>query len=226
MAEDRREFLSVNITSPRLFDSDHHAVIAVLQARSKKDNTRYKKQRTAFPLQVKRGHSNQAEQLQKQLIREATFVADPVIPRSQWISPETWVLIDRRVERRRNNTISGNDLRVLNSQIRKSLRKDRKAQTGAAAEEIQEALAHKDKPSAWDILKRWYRQSTGRPPKPTRLDMAQLEDEYTALYKAAPPPGEPIPLHYRGNAIDDSTPEDEEIRKAVKRLKAGKAPGP
>jgi retron-type reverse transcriptase len=68
--------------------------------------------------------------------------------------------------------------------------------------------------------------TTGRPPKPSRLDMAELEREYAALYKATPSPGEPIPIHYHGNALDDSTPDEEEIRKAVQRLKAGKAPGP
>jgi hypothetical protein len=167
MAEDRREFLAVNITSPRLFDSNHQAVIAVLQARSKQENSRYKKQRTSFPLQVKRGHGNQTEQLQKQLIREAKIAAEPTNHRSEWISPQTWTLIDRRAERRRCNTISGNDLRQLNTQIRKSLHCDRKARTEAAAEDIQEALALKDRQSAWDILKRWYRLSTGRPPKPT-----------------------------------------------------------
>jgi hypothetical protein len=56
--------------------------------------------------------------------------------------------------------------------------------------------------------------------------MAQLEREYSDLYKATTPPGDPIPIHYHGNAIDDTTPEDEEIRRAVRRLKAGKAPGP
>jgi hypothetical protein len=126
MAEDRREFLAVNITSPRLWDSDHQAVIAVLQTRSKKENNQYKKQCTSFPLQVMRGHGNQAEQLQKQLIRVAKVAAEPTNRRSEWISLKTWTLIDQRAERRRSNTISGNDLRRLKKQIRKKLRRDRK----------------------------------------------------------------------------------------------------
>jgi hypothetical protein len=209
MAEDRRKFLAVNIVSPRLFDSDHKAVTAVLQVLSKKDNRQYKKQRTSFPLQVKRGHGNQAEQLQKQLIREAKVAAEPVNRRLEWISPATWTLIDRRAERRRCNTISGNDLRQLNTQIRRSLRRDRKARTEAAAEDIQEALAHRDIQSAWDILKRWYRLTSGRPPKPTRLDMSLLEREYSNLYRATPPPGDPIPTYYHGNALVDTAPDDD-----------------
>jgi hypothetical protein len=35
--------------------------------------------------------------------------------------------------------------------------------------------------------------------------MTLLEQEYTALYKATPPPGDPVPIHCRGNALDDST---------------------
>jgi exonuclease III len=226
MAEDRREFLAVKITSPRLFDSDHKAVVAVLQVKTKKDNQQYRKQRSSFPLKVPRGQANQAEQLQKQLIREARTAADPINRRSEWISPATWTLVDRRAQGRRNNSIAGNDLRRLNSQIRNSLRRDRKTRTETAAADIQEALAQKDKQTAWQILKRWYRLTTGRPPKPTRLDMSFLENEYTALYKATPSPGVPIPIHYHGNAIDDSTPNEEEILRAVQRLKAGKAPGP
>jgi exonuclease III len=226
MAEDRREFLAVKITNPRLFDSDHHAVIGTLKARPKQDNRLYKKQRSSFPLKVHRGHANQAEQLQKQLMREAKKAAEPTNRRSEWISNETWILIDRRAQGRRDNSVSGNNLRRLNTQIRKSLRRDRKARTETAAEEIREALAQRDKQTAWDILKRWYRLTSGRPPKPSRIDMSMLEDEYAALYKASTPPGDPIPVHYRGDALDDSTPEDEEIQRAVRRLKSRKAPGP
>jgi hypothetical protein len=58
------------------------------------------------------------------------------------------------------------------------------------------------------------------------MEMTQLEREYTTLYKATPPPGDPIPIHYHGDALNDTTPDEDEIRKAVRRLKAGKAPGP
>jgi hypothetical protein len=56
--------------------------------------------------------------------------------------------------------------------------------------------------------------------------MDEIEREYTALYIATPPTGEPIPIHYHGNALDDSTPDEEEIQRTFRRLKAGKAPGP
>jgi hypothetical protein len=83
MAEDRREFLVVKITNPQLFDSDHHAVIGTLKARPKKDNRLYMKQRSSFPLKVQHGHANQAEQLQKQLVREAETAAEPINRRSE-----------------------------------------------------------------------------------------------------------------------------------------------
>jgi hypothetical protein len=158
-----------------------------------------------FHLKVQRGHANQAEHLQKLLIREVETSAEPNNQHSEWISTDMWTLIDRRAQGRCNNTIAGIKLRRLNTQIRKSMRRDRKARTERAAEDIQVALAQKDKQSAWDILKRWYRLTTSLPPKPTRLNMPTLEQEYTALYKATPSPGDPIPVHYRGNALDDST---------------------
>jgi hypothetical protein len=46
------EFMAVKITCPRLFDLDHHAVVAVLTAKSQNDNKLCKKQHTSFLLQV------------------------------------------------------------------------------------------------------------------------------------------------------------------------------
>jgi hypothetical protein len=86
MAEDRREFRAVNITNPRLFNSDHLAVIGVPQASYKSENKEYTKKHIAFPLQLPRGHGNQADQLQKQLIREARqAMPPPPAPRDGWI---------------------------------------------------------------------------------------------------------------------------------------------
>ena len=57
--------------------------------------------------------------------------------------------------------------------------------------------------------------------------MDDLEAEYTELYREAPSMGEP----FRGRVglgfdIPDTIPEEEEIRKALRRMRNGKAPGP
>jgi hypothetical protein len=48
MAKDSREFMAVKITNPRLFDSDHHAVVAVLKVNYRSDNKIFKKECTSF----------------------------------------------------------------------------------------------------------------------------------------------------------------------------------
>jgi predicted HNH restriction endonuclease len=141
---------------------DHHAVIGVPQASSKSENKEYTKKRTAFPLQVPRGDGNQADRLQKQLIREARQMILPLpAPRDGWISQATWNLIDQHATQWRNNTISGNDLWTLNSQIRRSLWKDRRQRTEDVASDTQTALQAKKTQTAWDTFKRWYCATLG-----------------------------------------------------------------
>jgi hypothetical protein len=56
--------------------------------------------------------------------------------------------------------------------------------------------------------------------------LREIEQEYTALYKAADPPGNPLPVHYAPVPISDDIPSEEEILVAVRKLKPRKAPGP
>jgi hypothetical protein len=57
------------------------------------------------------------------------------------------------------------------------------------------------------------------------MDMRQLEREYSSLYCAVQPIGNPLPIHYHPVPIPDGVPSDEEILEAVKKLKSGRAPG-
>lgn len=50
-----------------------------------------------------------------------------------------------------------------------------------AGEEIETKLRSEDLAGAWDTAKRWYRQASGRPPKPMRADLARVTREYQEL---------------------------------------------
>jgi coenzyme F420-reducing hydrogenase gamma subunit len=115
---------------------------------------------------------------------------------------------------------------MLTKEIKQSLAKDRKARVEDAGLEIEAELSRGDPKSAFGKLKRWYRQTTGRPMKPTREDTETLRKERKELYTKAedlPPMFDVIEVPA---TVDDSIPTEREIREAIGRLKNGKAPGP
>jgi hypothetical protein len=225
LAEDPRDFISVNIVSPR-YRGDHDAVVATMKAATPDTHREYLRRRKKFPLTVPRGQGNEADRLLKGLNRIQREAVEGDNRRPSWVSEETWRLVDQRATGRRTGALSGDSLRVLNSAIRRSLAADRKRRTETAAEQIQAAMGNRNFIGAWDVLKRWYHHSSGRPPKPSRMDMAELEQVYSSLYAADPPPGQPIPVHYNPVPIPDGPPTDHEVLIAVQRLRPGRAAGP
>jgi len=69
----------------------------------------------------------------------------------------------------------------------------------------------------------WY-QHQARTPPPTPTDLSTIGKDYHELYSRQDPPGEPI----RGMVsfdIPDNVPDNNEIEKALKTLRNGRAPG-
>jgi hypothetical protein len=147
-----------------------------------------------------------------------------------WVSPDTWRLIDQRSSLKRQGTQSNehNDqLRTLNTIIRKHIRRDRKLRTTKAGSEIEQLLHDKDIRGAWHRMKRWYRQVSGSRPKPSPLDMSEITTTYTDLYRNNTNINNQIPnINYISTPIDDSVPTEDEIRFAVLYLKQWKDSGP
>jgi hypothetical protein len=226
LAEDRRDFISVNIVTPCHFQGDHDAVVATMKVATPDEHWEYLRKRKKFPLSVPRGQGNEADRLLKKLNRAQRQAVDRDRRRKSWVSEETWRLVDQRALGRRTGALSGDSLKVLNSAIRRSLAADRKQRTELAAEQINASMENRNFVGAWDVLKRWYHHSSGRPPKPTRMDMTELEQVYSSLYAADPPPGQPIPVHYNPVPIPDGPPSDNEVLIAVNRLRPGRAAGP
>ena len=91
---------------------------------------------------------------------------------------------------------------------------------------IEEDLDDNDPKSAFGKLKRWYRRTTGRPLKPTREDSEELTREREELYTKVDNLQQMFRLVQVDASVDDSIPDNEEICKALQRMKNGKAPGP
>ena len=61
--------------------------------------------------------------------------------------------------------------RQLSRWIRASFKADNEARVEAAGTDIEAALAMSDVQTAWTRAKAWYRQASGRSPKPAREDL-------------------------------------------------------
>jgi hypothetical protein len=76
------------------------------------------------------------------------------------------------------------------------------------------------------LLQSWYKHAGDRPPRPTRLDIRKVTNEYKELYQRNPPIEDPIDAHVAPFSINDDIPDNSEIATAIRQLKNGKAPGP
>jgi exonuclease III len=226
MSDVRKYFTSIRVVMPRHFDSDHSAVIATLDPTSTIRHRRYLRGRKAFPLREMPRLHCAADEMLNRLPMQRRAVPPAITNRPSWISTATWALIDQRAMGRRQSSLSPQELKVLSSRIRRSLRQDRVRRTEIAGIAIEESLREKRPQEAWKLLKRWYTQSTGKAPKPSLADFQEIEQEYTTLYRAVDSPGLPLQVHYHPVEVNDEIPTEDEISTAVKALRTGKSPGP
>ena len=140
-----------------------------------------------------------------------------------WISTETWRLIDQKAEARRRQDVEAVD--VLKRQVRAAVRGDRRKRAEEAAATAESFLKEGKIQEAFEAIKGWYKDVTDLPPKPTYHDEAKIRREFEALFSRVEPEGEPIPLHYEGDPINDGPPTEVEVVQALKRLRFGKSPG-
>ena len=145
--------------------------------------------------------------------------------RKDWISEETWKLVDRRHALRKATAYDKRLDRQLTREVRHAFKVDRRRRCAAAGEAIERALADKKPKQAWQQLQSWYKSAGDRPVKPCREDLVSLTQERIELYRRRTPPGDPIPVMVEEFVVDDSPPSDGEISDAVARLPSGKAAG-
>ena len=65
----------------------------------------------------------------------------------------------------------------------------------------------------------WYRDAVDRTPPPIFISLDTLTAERAELYVHVPPPGRPIPIEVSPLPVDDNILGEEEISKAVLRIR-------
>jgi Reverse transcriptase (RNA-dependent DNA polymerase) len=113
----------------------------------------------------------------------------------------------------------------LSNLIRKSLRRDRTERGHYNGDMIEECMKNNDVKGAFTILRKWYKGPIKRPPVPTRYDEVQARNNFVQLYTQQPTPDRTITLFYDQTWVDDTIPDEHEIKLALRKMKYNKAPG-
>jgi hypothetical protein len=230
LGTDRRTFKSVRISNPRHYTSDHYMIIATILRTTKREHKTYLNGRKKFPLQrPKYGPPPLADSLFDKVMsyKPPPPKGSKPTKKPSWISLATVQLIDTRATLRKNPSHHRRTARILTRRINTSLRHDQTTRAEEAGNLIYSNLQVGSLQQAFNVLKRWYRHATGRPPKPSREDLQDISNTWQTLYtKESPsPPGPPVPVHIQPYNIDDTVPTEDEIATAVRRLGNGRAPG-
>ena len=146
---------------------------------------------------------------------------------NEWISEETWRLVDERVSARRGTRVKAR-IRRLIREITESLKRDRKMRVEIAGGEV-ETLLGADPPNpkeAWRRLKGWYKAAVNRVPPPARAMLERITAEQVDLYNYVPSPGENIPVTIKSGEVNDLVPTEDEIEEAVKKMRRNRSGGP
>lgn len=228
LSDVRSKFVSHRAVNPEHYNSDHRLLRSDLLIHRPDYIRRYRARRTRPPvIPIREPHSD--VELDFAAMKEAKEERhpQPSWKKRPWISEGCMTLMDDRArliaERptdERNSTIAR-----IKRRIKRRLRQDRKRYVKEAGDDIEALLKCKDANGAWQRLKSWYRAATGRIPSPTYADLRSVEQQFTNLYAARQPPGDPIPTYVDPFPISDEIPDEEEIVAALKRLRNGKASG-
>ena len=137
-----------------------------------------------------------------------------------WISPETWSLIDTRMEARRQRDQQSS--RALSRAIKEKIHGDRHRREDKSGSTV-EYLLTSDRPlirEAWIRMQGWYKDAVDRPQPPYIVALATMASERHDIYRHVPLPGETIPVGEPTLLllVDDSIPEDEDIAWTVRRF--------
>ena len=143
-------------------------------------------------------------------------------PENQWISEQTWALIDNRARLRREGRLLQRAGGGMGRQINAALKGDRKQRADNIATDISHHLHEGDVVEALRCVKGWYRVAEDRAPKPCHESMEKQTKEREELYAKVPPPGDPIPINVDPFEINDAIPEDVEIRAVVRGMQNGR----
>jgi hypothetical protein len=230
LAQEADDITSYRLKTPR-FDSDHRLVKAGLRTKSEKEHQKYVRKRTKFPIPIcpRRG-ARVGDETMEELCKAAKELdkkkerKDPSGKLNSWISEDTFRLMRKKGHARRFGLRE--QTKRLGEQLNISLDKDRKRRYNETARELERLLGKGDIKGAFAKAQNWYRKRGPAASKPTYHDEESTRKEFQALHTAAEPAGEPIPIHISPTPrINDNPPEEEEVKKGVRRMNSGKAAG-
>ena len=148
---------------------------------------------------------------------------------NDWISPTMWGALHQKAQWRWRRTDAPQDVgqyQQIKRQVTRSLRVDRNQCMDKVLCSA-ESMINSDPKRLFQVLTAWYKRCAGVNLPLARCKMEELEAEYTMLYQATQPAGEPLRGQVgMGFSIADTVPDEKEIRKALGKMRQGKAPGP
>jgi hypothetical protein len=201
-----------------------------LRSDPKLEHVRYLRARQTFPIQKQHTSippdtvNDEYDKLKRCIKLQAPHVERQA--KASWITNDTWKLIDAQTSKNKNRSFQPGERQRLSRRIKRALQRDCKQRTIKSGDEIEHNLQAGRLKTAWRVLQTWYKHTGDRPPRPTRLDLRKITNEYKELYRANPTFDDLLDIHLTPFLINDGIPDNHEIATAVRKLRNGKAPGP
>jgi hypothetical protein len=223
---DAKLFQNVAIRRPRIHDSDHRAIVAMIRKGRPGQLKLHRRPRQRFPLQLP---PVEEQDQQMRLFGELRKTCEEDAPTRQkqndWILEESWRLIAHRAMLRHTGHLCQAGGRCLHHQVGASLRKDQADCTSHVGMLIESELAGGNVQEAFHHLKGWYRAASDMQAKPCRQTMERKTLERVDLYAQRVSPGDPLPINVAPTEINDNVSSDGELRGVVGDLTNGQAAG-
>ena len=165
-----------------------------------------------------------SDTLLKEICEEIDRQPAPAGRDRSWISTHSFRLMTEKARALRQH--DSDSVERLGQELRRSIRKDRRDRVWKVSEFVESSLQDGDIIGAYEVLRHWYKKFTGKALKPTQVDLETTRESFVELFhKEALPNTNPYEFPYDGEAIEDSTPTEDEIRSALFKMRSRKAPG-
>ena len=202
LGTDQSIFWNVSVRDLR-HNTDHYMVLGCLSRAPEREHAKYLLGRKKLPLRPP-DEPTREDRIFAALRRAVLKPHARERRMNNWISEETWRLIDERVSARRGTRVQARIWRLIRA-IVASLKGDRKRRVETVGEEV-ETLLGADPPNPREArrrLKGWYKAAVNRAPPPARATLERITAERVDLYSYVPSPGENIPVTVSPVKVDD-----------------------
>ena len=212
------------------FDTDHRMVKGKLVSQiSYKYQSYLKKRQTPtvelFEPSRNEDDSSSSDQLLKYICDEVGRQKPMDEKDRSWISSDSFQLMKEKAQALRCN--DSTEVDRLGRELRRSIRKDRRDRIWKISTFVEESLKDGDIIGAYGVLRHWYKKFTGKAITPSPIDLQKTRETFANLLTKDEeiPDSTPYDFPYQGPAVDDSIPQEDEIRSALFKMRSRKAPG-